>query len=407
MIRGARRPLLVAGGGVIYSEATEALRAVRRGDRHPGRRHPGRQGRHPLGPPAGRRRGRVDRVAGGQRAGPRRRRGDRRRHPLQRLHHRVPHRVPAPGRAVRQPQRGRARRGQARRGDADRRRPRRAGRAHRRAGRLPGRRRPTPERHRAPVDEWNQVVDDAYHLGHQPLPAQTEVLGRAERDHRRPATSSCRRPGRCPATCRCCGGPQDPKQYHVEYALLLHGLRDRRRARDQDGRPGAGGVRPGRRRLLPDDGRRRSSPPSPRASSSSSSSCRTTGSPRSARCRSRSARSGSAPTTATATRAPACSTATSCRSTWPPTPQSLGADVIRVTTIEEFREALRTARAAERHHRDPHRNRPTRSRPAVGQLVGRTRLRSGRAGQHAAGTQELRDAARPGNAPYLSPGGGS
>ena len=36
---------------------------VRRGHRHTGGRHPGRQGRHPVGPPAGRRRGRVDRLA--------------------------------------------------------------------------------------------------------------------------------------------------------------------------------------------------------------------------------------------------------------------------------------------------------------------------------------------------------
>ena len=115
VIRSARRPLIVAGGGVIYSEATEELRALRRGHRHPGRRHPGRQGRDPLGPPAGRRRRRVHRLAGRQRAGPRGRRGDRHRHPVQRLHHRLADRVPEPGRAVRQPQRHRARRRQARR----------------------------------------------------------------------------------------------------------------------------------------------------------------------------------------------------------------------------------------------------------------------------------------------------
>ena len=52
IIRGAERPLVVAGGGVHYSEATEALRRVRRGHRHPGRRHPGGQGRAAVGPPA-------------------------------------------------------------------------------------------------------------------------------------------------------------------------------------------------------------------------------------------------------------------------------------------------------------------------------------------------------------------
>ena len=43
--RSARRPLIVAGGGVIYSEATDGAARVRRGDRHPGGRDPGRQGR--------------------------------------------------------------------------------------------------------------------------------------------------------------------------------------------------------------------------------------------------------------------------------------------------------------------------------------------------------------------------
>ena len=40
----ARKPLIVAGGGVIYSGATDALAAVLRADRHPGRAEPGRQG---------------------------------------------------------------------------------------------------------------------------------------------------------------------------------------------------------------------------------------------------------------------------------------------------------------------------------------------------------------------------
>ena len=41
-IRAAQRPLLVAGGGVIYSEATERVARLLRGDRHPGGRDPGR-----------------------------------------------------------------------------------------------------------------------------------------------------------------------------------------------------------------------------------------------------------------------------------------------------------------------------------------------------------------------------
>ena len=43
LIRGAERPLIVAGGGVIYAEATHDLARARRGDRDPGRprRRPG------------------------------------------------------------------------------------------------------------------------------------------------------------------------------------------------------------------------------------------------------------------------------------------------------------------------------------------------------------------------------
>ena len=47
---------------------------------------------------------------------------------------------------------------------------------------------------------------------------------------------SSRRPGSMPGDLQMLWRAQDPKQYHVEYALLLHGLRDRRRARRQDGR---------------------------------------------------------------------------------------------------------------------------------------------------------------------------
>ena len=43
-IRASRRPLIVAGGGVIYSEATGRAAGALRCDRHPGRRDAGRQG---------------------------------------------------------------------------------------------------------------------------------------------------------------------------------------------------------------------------------------------------------------------------------------------------------------------------------------------------------------------------
>ena len=52
--------------------------------------------------------------------------------------------------------------------------------------------------------------------------------------------------------------------------------------------------------------------------------------------------------TASATPRPACSTATSCPIDLAANAESLGADVIRVKTIDEFRDALDAARAATR-----------------------------------------------------------
>ncbi len=151
VIRAAERPVIVAGGGVIYSRATDALRAFAERDRHPGRGDPGRQGIAGVRPPASRRRHRRDRHDRRRQPARRRgRRGDRRRHPLQRLHHRVPDRLRRPGRAVRQPQRGVVRRAQAVRGAAARRRARRAGAADAtRSPAGPPRRRTTGARDRA------------------------------------------------------------------------------------------------------------------------------------------------------------------------------------------------------------------------------------------------------------------
>ena len=68
LIRGRERPLIVAGGGVHYSGAEEALRAFCRGDRHPGRREPGGQGLAAARPPAGDGRRRLHRDHCRQRA---------------------------------------------------------------------------------------------------------------------------------------------------------------------------------------------------------------------------------------------------------------------------------------------------------------------------------------------------
>ncbi len=51
-IRAARKPLIIAGGGVHYAEATGVLDAFRHAPRHSGRRDPGGQERASGGPPA-------------------------------------------------------------------------------------------------------------------------------------------------------------------------------------------------------------------------------------------------------------------------------------------------------------------------------------------------------------------
>jgi 3D-(3,5/4)-trihydroxycyclohexane-1,2-dione acylhydrolase (decyclizing) len=70
--------------------------------------------------------------------------------------------------------------------------------------------------------DWRQVVDRAYHLGHEPLPAQTEILGAlnefmGERDVVVQAAGSM------PGDLQMLWRARDPKQYHVEYGYSCMG----------------------------------------------------------------------------------------------------------------------------------------------------------------------------------------
>ncbi len=221
VLRSARRPLIIAGGGVIYSEASAALRALAEATGIPVADTQAGKGALAWDHPCAGRRRRRHRVAGGQRAGPRRRRGDRRRHPVQRLHHRLPHRVPGPRAEVRQPQRRELRRGQARGSRPRRRRAGRAGSADRRAGRLPRRRR---LRHGGAERNarWRRAVDHAYHLGHEPLPAQTEILG-ALNEFMADTDVVVQAAGSMPGDLQMLWRARDPKQYHVEYGYSCMG----------------------------------------------------------------------------------------------------------------------------------------------------------------------------------------
>ncbi len=69
---------------------------------------------------------------------------------------------------------------------------------------------------------WNGVVDEAYHLGHQPLPAQTEVLG-ALNEQIGPDAVVVQAAGSMPGDLQMLWRAQDVKQYHVEYAFSCMG----------------------------------------------------------------------------------------------------------------------------------------------------------------------------------------
>jgi 3D-(3,5/4)-trihydroxycyclohexane-1,2-dione acylhydrolase (decyclizing) len=76
--------------------------------------------------------------------------------------------------------------------------------------------------HREHLDRWNQVVDEAYHLGHQPLPAQTEVLG-ALNETVGPDATVVQAAGSMPGDLQMLWRAEHPKQYHVEYAFSCMG----------------------------------------------------------------------------------------------------------------------------------------------------------------------------------------
>jgi 3D-(3,5/4)-trihydroxycyclohexane-1,2-dione acylhydrolase (decyclizing) len=69
---------------------------------------------------------------------------------------------------------------------------------------------------------WRPVVEHAYHLGHQPLPAQTEILGALNEfiDDRDVVVQAA---GSMPGDLQMLWRARDPKQYHVEYGYSCMG----------------------------------------------------------------------------------------------------------------------------------------------------------------------------------------
>jgi 3D-(3,5/4)-trihydroxycyclohexane-1,2-dione acylhydrolase (decyclizing) len=69
---------------------------------------------------------------------------------------------------------------------------------------------------------WQTVVDEAYHLGHAPLPAQTEILGALNEfmDERDVVVQAA---GSMPGDLQMLWRARDDKQYHVEYGYSCMG----------------------------------------------------------------------------------------------------------------------------------------------------------------------------------------
>jgi len=78
-------------------------------------------------------------------------------------------------------------------------------------------------RHRGLTDDWNRVVDHAYHLGHQPLPAQSEVIG-ALNELLGPRDVVVQAAGSMPGDLQMLWRATDPKQYSVEYGFSCMGF---------------------------------------------------------------------------------------------------------------------------------------------------------------------------------------
>ena len=71
-------------------------------------------------------------------------------------------------------------------------------------------------------DEWTQVVDAAFHLGHQPLPAQTEIIG-VVNEVSGAQDVVVQSAGSLPGDLQMLWRARDAKQYHVEYAYSCMG----------------------------------------------------------------------------------------------------------------------------------------------------------------------------------------
>jgi len=72
------------------------------------------------------------------------------------------------------------------------------------------------------TEAWTKIVDAAYHLGHQPLPAQTEIIGMVN-EVAGPRDVVVQAAGSLPGDLQMLWRARDPKGYHVEYGYSCMG----------------------------------------------------------------------------------------------------------------------------------------------------------------------------------------
>ena len=217
-LRGAKRPIIIAGGGVLYAEADRRARSLRREAQRPRRRDPGRQVLPAPRPPAQPRLDRRHRLLRRQRRRRGGRRRPRRRHPAAGLHHRLLGALPGPRPPHRRDQRHALRRPQAQRPAAHRRREARPRGALRRSSATSAS--PTPARLKA---EWTAAVDavTAAPEGNA-LPTDMQVIGAVNRAVGEDAIVVCAAGG-LPGELHKLWRAARPNGYHLEYGFSTMG----------------------------------------------------------------------------------------------------------------------------------------------------------------------------------------
>ena len=254
LLKTAKKPLIISGGGVRYSlaEETVAKFALDRG--MPDRRDHRRQGRGRPRPSGARRPDRHPRLHLGQRAGGGGGRGAGDRHAAHGLHHRLLDRL-QPRRPDHRHQRRPLGRHQAPLAGGGRRRPRNGGRARRGPRRLEGAGRLDLERPQADgrVGQARRRLPEAdERAGADLCPGDRRGARRRKAD--RPDHHRRRRPaGRAGEGL----AGEGAEHLRLRVRLLLHGLRDRGRLGLRHGAAGDDADRDDRRRHLHDDELRR------------------------------------------------------------------------------------------------------------------------------------------------------